>query len=367
MTEAERTAALVDGAPPRDEAERALGTLMRELREDAPAAPGPLRARVRELARAAPAGAPGGAGRRWRRWRPNRRATLVGAPLVAALAALAVVVGVTSLGPGGDTAPAPSLDAPARERLADSGAEAAPSGAAAARQALEAPLAPGVDASRPQDVSTQTVVRLPDADALAEATATAMRDVRALGGFTATLDQRAGAGGAARARIVARVPVARVETALARFAGLGTPLSQRAQIADLGDRLDEGDRAARRLEARLDELRADLRRDPDSRVLLAELRRTRDELAALLDAQAGTRAGARLATLNLTLVAPREAAALPPGRFEDALRSGADALGAAVAGALRVLVVTAPLWLLGLTLAAWRLHRRRSERRLLAG
>lgn len=401
MSAPERTDTLVDGhgeAAPRDAQERGLAGLVVALRADPPRASAELRARVRvdvaaATAEGADAAGMAGAAHRLRPRLPPLRfpqgAGRTGGLVVATLAALALAVGLGTqvLGEGPDGAPpAVLVEAPraedgasvpetgmrAGEARADADrlgsapfpAESAPmeSGSAAPAGGLG-----GLDPTRPQNVSARTSVRVADAQALTSALSDAMSATTALGGFTATLEQGASSAQRARAELTVRVPVNRVEEALRRFAGLGTLVAQRAQIVDLGERIAGDDAAARALEERIADLRDDLAADPGSTRLRAELRQARADLAAVIEGRQRALEEARLATLTLTLTTAETEAAVPPppGRFERALRSGGDALGAVAAGVLEGAVVLSPLLALGLAVLAWRAGRRRADRRLL--
>lgn len=190
--EPRRLGELVDGATPRDEAERRMTGLMAALRAAEPPAPEALRLRVRRLAAApAPAGAVGS----WRaRLRPadRRRMALMAAPVAAAIAAAAVAVPVltsSDQGPSG-RAPVAAGDAPA---------------------APEAAPAEG------------------NAPALSAARARAIAIVGSVGGTTVSVSDPRGAG---IVRIVFRVPAARADEALAALGRLGHAASVRRRAVE---------------------------------------------------------------------------------------------------------------------------------------
>jgi hypothetical protein len=178
-----------------------------------------------------------------------------------------------------------------------------------------------------------------------------------------------------RASLDLRVPVARIQPALARLSRLGTIVAQHVAVADLQGRLDRADRRLRALRNTIVALRAELaRRDlPDARAVVLRARLGRDR-ATLAAAQRG-RAGlvhegsyARVALALRTAAAPahRPPAAAGSNRFGRALRSALGLLSATLVAAIYAVVLAAPLVLLAaLVWLAMRAGRRRSERRLL--
>jgi hypothetical protein len=210
-----RLGELVDGAAPRDEAERRMMGLMAALRAAELRAPEALRLRVRQMA-AAPA--PSGAiGSWWARLRSadRRRIALAAAPVAAAIAAAAVAVPVLTSGGDGSSRDAPA-DAEGAARPAQPAAPAAPEAA---------PAQGGAD--RLVTPTTRVRVRVDGAGALPQASARATAAVRGLGGTTVGAPRR----GPGTVRIAFSVPAARAEEALAALGRLGTVAGARSRAA----------------------------------------------------------------------------------------------------------------------------------------
>lgn len=302
--------------------------LVAELRAARPVAPDSVRERVAAIA-TRPAAPP----------RRKLRVTWVLAPTAAALAAGAVAVGVLS---GGDEQPRQAL-APVVERASKESTDAA--GLAATNQA---PITP---ARRAQLYSTEITLRVKD---LSDSTQAALRETRALGGYVRSVDYGEGEG-EGTARLVVRVPIARVQAAILRFSELGRILDQHVSVRDVQPRLD------RRFEriAELNRLLPTLSGD--------ELARAQSELEALRTAQAQDRRRASFATASLTLTTKKESAVpAPPGRIERAFDRAAEVLSAEAVAVVYATVVAAPFILVGVALVALaRVARRRSDRRLL--
>ncbi len=158
------------------------------------------------------------------------------------------------------------------------------------------------------------------------------------------------------ARLVLRVPIARVQTAIVRYSELGTILDQHVSVQDVQPRLD------RRFK-RIAELRRVIPTLSGDELVVAQA-----ELEALQTAQRRERRQASFATASLNLTT-KDAVAVPiePGRIQRALERAADVLAAETVAVVYAAVVAAPFILLGLVLliAAVRAARRRSDRRLL--
>src|SRR6266545_1649922 len=210
--------------------ERELPELVRELRSLPAAAPESVRQRVRAL------GEPSRprvlvlrdrlASMRW------RRTLLVLAPVcVAGVLGAALVHGLVSSGPSRQTAVWGAATSPsATHDKSLSLPEDRPvfSGAADSRRVIPQP-----SSGRYQDYEASLTVRVRDLDTLSDRTTEAMQAVRSLGGYVASVEQTTTAGRPGRADLVLRVPVARVQDAIARLAGLGTVTEQHLSIRDL--------------------------------------------------------------------------------------------------------------------------------------
>jgi hypothetical protein len=302
--------------------------LVNELRAARPKAPESLRQRVAAIA-ARPAASP----------RQKLRVTWVLAPAAAALAAGAIAVGVLSNGDGQSQQLSPLTAERATTESLDS------AGIAAAKQA---PITP---AKRAQLYSAEITLRVKD---LSETTQNALRRTRALGGYVRSVDYGEG-DGEGTARLVLRVPIARVQTAIVRYSELGTILDQHVSVQDVQPRLDRRFKRIAELGRVIPTLSGD------------ELAAARAELEALQTAQRRERRQASFATAALN-VTTKDAVVVPtePGRIQRALERAADVLAAETVAVVYAAVVAAPFILLGAVLAVGvRAARRRSDRRLL--
>ena len=302
--------------------------LVNELRAARPEAPESLRQRVAAIA-ARPTAPP----------RRKLRVTWVLAPAAATLAAGAIAVGV--LANGDDSKPiVTTFEA---ERASTESLDSA--GIAAAKQA---PIAP---AKRAQLYSAEITLRVKD---LSETTQDALRRTRALGGYVRSVDYGEGEG-EGTARLVLRVPIARVQAAIVRYSELGTILDQHVSVQDVQPRLDRRFKRIAELRRVIPTLSGD------------ELAAAQAELEALQTAQRRDRRQASFATASLNLTT-KDAVAVPtePGRIQRALERAADVLAAETVAVVYAAVVGAPFILLGVVLAIGvRAARRRSDRRLL--
>jgi len=361
--------------------EREFAELVAQLREVPTAAPDSLRARVRALGEpeAPPTLRDRLAGMRW------RRSFLLAAPAcLAVLLSVAAVRGVLSS--GGDHTAAP---AELTGTSTVGGVQVAPPWKA--RTPKEPTFGPSTDTlkptvvhgaavgalgtgGRPADVDASLRVRVPNQDALGDRTAEAMRIARSLGGYVASVDQSTTTGRPGEADLVLRVPVGKVDTALAQLAGLGTVLDQHLSIVDLKQTLEQQQRRIRSLRYQIARLQQALRNTSlpaDVRLRLQfELENARSSLSSVLGTNRATRREAALSALSLTLTTRGAAAGTTKhheGRFERALRDAGSFLLAAAAVALFVLIAVSPLVLLvGLWIYGSRAYRRREEQRLLA-
>lgn len=302
--------------------------IVHELREARPEAPAVLRERVREIA-ARPV-AP----------RPARRRRLGWVLAPAAAAAVAGAVAIAVLAPGD-----PGRDAVVTDALRAM-PEAVDTGLGAASKA---PVAPG---ERAQLYSADITLRVKD---ISGATQRALRITRSLDGYVRSLDYGEGTS-RGTARLVLRVPIARVQGAIVRYSQLGTILEQHVSVRDVQGRLD-------RRFARIAELRRTI-----PALAGDELATAQAELETLLARQARDRRQVSFATVSLALTTRDEAVVVsPPGRIERAFTRAVDVLEAEAVAVVYATVVAAPFLLLGLALVLGaRAARRRSDERLLA-
>jgi hypothetical protein len=314
--------------------------LVAELRAARPEAPPALRERVREIAARPPAPAP----------RPRRRVRLawVLAPAAAAAVAGAATVAVLSSGDGAQ--PVAKQEKAARAL--------APQSTTTDQSALSA--APAPTRGRAQLYEAEMTLRVGD---LSESAKRALRLTRSLGGHIRTIEYGTGPE-AGVADVVVRVPVGRVQRAIAGFTELGTILSQHVSVRDIQPALDRRFARIQALRAEIASLAGD-----SSTEALARRERLQAEARALQPVQATERRLASFATVSLHLRTKDAAVAppAPPGRIERALERAADVLVAELQALVYVLVVAAPFLVLGAgALLATRAHRRRADERLLA-
>jgi Domain of unknown function (DUF4349) len=311
--------------PPIDER---FDGLVSELRAARPVAPHDVRQRVAAIAAKPPV--------------PRRKlpVTWVLAPAAAALVAGAVAVGVLS---GGDEQPQQVATPFTSERATK---DSAASGFESLTEA--APLAP---ARRAQLYSAEITLRVKD---LSDVTQDALRQTRALGGYVRAVDYGEGRS-EGTARLVVRVPIGRVQTAILRFSELGTILDQHVSVRDVQPRLDRRFKRIAELRRVVPTLSGD------------ELASAQTELEALQTAQARERRQASFATVSLDLTtAEQKVVPTPPGRIERAFERAADVLAAEVVAVVYAAVVAAPFILAALALlGVVRAGRRRSDKRLL--
>ena len=341
--------------------------LIHELRASRPSAPLALRARVRELTAEKPAAA---ASPRWRF--PIRRAVIVGVPAAAALAfASAGVLGLAR------------SDAPVSESLAQrqpelqadradsTNAQVAPS-TEAGKLFDQAQGAGGTatDGDRAQKISATLTVEVSDSDGVSRAAQGALDLTRSLGGFV--VSSSVATGGEGSASITLRVPVDRVQEAIAGLSGLGRIVTQQVTVEDRQESIDAFQQRSRSLRSQIalvnarletESLDAETRAKLEARLknLKSELRGTRVSLDVL-------RSEARMSTIQLTVVTPGAFGAVaPPSRIDRTIDEALNVLAWEAVIALGIVIVLAPFALVAL--AAWlgrRLYRRHEDERLLA-
>jgi len=209
--------------------------LLTQLREALPMAPSELRRHIRQIAQeAAPS--------------PRRRVTWRRA-LVVAVPVAAAVAGAAILFPGGKSqtvsAPPPELAAapPAHGALA-------PTTRAAGTSASDQAALPAPAPNRVQRITTTLELRLPNTQAVSDATKRAVAITRSLGGYPKALNVDA-EGPTGYASLVLRIPKQNVQRAVSRLSGLGTIVGENVQIQDIQARVDAAARKIARLQARL--------------------------------------------------------------------------------------------------------------------
>lgn len=334
--------------------------LISELRASRPSAPADLRTRVRAIASDQPRPA------RWASWRfPVRRGLFVAVPAAAALAlASAGVLGLAR----SDTPQALRQDTLDKSATA----ELAPSTELGATRASTPGAGGAADTASPraQRVSATLTVEVKDSDAVSRAAQDALDLTRSLGGYVVSSSVATGEEGSAS--LTVRVPVARVQDAIAGLSGLGRIVSQQVTIDDLQANLDELERREASVRAQIARIRARLESeslDPQTEaVLRTRLQTLRSELVELRSGITSTEAEARMSTIQLTVVTPGAFGAVaPPSRIDRTVDEALNVLAWEAVVALGLLIVLAPFALVGF--AAWlgrRLYRRHEEERLLA-
>lgn len=347
--------------------EREFEELVRDVRALPTAAPEHVREHVRAL------GEPAQHATLWDRLPrvPLRRALLVLAPAcVLGLVSAAVIHGVLNSGPTREAAV--TQPAQVERSQGQSGAEDQQVFGAAQPDPLASPL-PVPTPGRFQDYEAWMTVRVKDLDTLSDQANEAMRAARSYGGYVVSLEQSTAPGRPGQADLVLRVPVARVEDALMRLAGLGTVIERHLSIRDLEQAVQQ--QRARILKLKLfiaratAQLKGDLPADVRLRLQL-ELQEARSELSRVTSSNKATLREASMSRIALTLTTQKAVGAGKEGgagRIERAAGDAGAFLAAAGAVVLFLLIVLSPLILLGAA-AIWgsRAYRRREERRLLS-
>ena len=330
--------------------------LAAELRASRPVAAPGLHERVEALARREPPPR-----RDWSLRLPSRRVVLALAALL--LLGSFVAAAVTGLGGSNDrrvvngahvesggarVETAPVFGSyPLRSR----GKLIAPA-ASAAQAAADPTVAPTL--GRLQRYEAQLRLRVTDVTALSDATRRAINLTRGLGGYVGSVDYSTRGGERGGALLVLRVPVASVQTALARLTSLGTILQQQTGVLDVTRRADTEAKQIAKLE------RALVKASPEEAPLIRlKLKTLRAKHARLLRS-------ARLARITLALTTPAKQTAAPASRFDRTLDDAGAVLLRELEILLYALVVAGPLLLLGgLGVAGARTARRRADARLL--
>ena len=338
-----------------------FGTLVGELRSgEVPASP-ELRERVRAIARREPEPP----GSRLRAWLPRRRLALVLVP-VCALVAASVGVGVFTSGGG--------------EKRAAHGEASALTGAPSPKALTRLPGPPTLKAadssalppsgSRHQLYSVDLRLRVSD---LSETTKRAIQLTRGWGGYVLNVDSGAN-GQSGEAYLTLRIPITKVQTALAKLTSLGTILANHVSIQDVQGQLNKRYAQMADLRAQIAKLRAKLTdtslTESQRALVAAEIAQRQASLVRLLDAQTAQKTRASFATVALELQTKKAAVAVPskPGRIGEALHNIGRVLVTEAEVLVYVLLIGAPFAILAALLWMGRRSlRRRSEEELLAG
>lgn len=359
--------------------DRRFEQIVRELRATAPLAPERLRARVSELA-----ATPAPEHPLHRRFGGRRRAALVLVPVCL----LGLVAGALAIGRGGDGTRSAAVQPQNGQRESAGGGSVGTADSAAKRTAPHAfttlqrstvagaqNLAPATlapDRTRLQHYDVSLSLRVRDQDALSKATNEAMRLTRGFGGFVAGVEYSSAESSRGDATLTLRVPVGKIDQAIARFSKLGTIRAQHVSIQDLQAAVNAQNRAileTRKSIASVQEKLADPNLTAARRIELQhQLAAAQNRLKALLGERGGTIREGRLATVSVGFTtAKRQAGAHQPGRIGRAAHDAVTLLVKVAAGAVYVVILLGPLVVLGLMLfLIARAVRRRGEGRLLA-
>ena len=338
--------------------------IARELRATAPPAPEELRQTVFDIAaRAEPRSA------RWRAAFP-RIALAAGLGLVVLTTAAALTRGGDGDRTAGSRRTLSAQESPEAGR--DTAQRRAPTAAAkdtpAPKTSTEA-LARGATlppARRLQDYRASIRLRVDDAADLSAKAQRAMRDARRMGGFVASVDFATESDGG-NATLVLRVPVTRIQEAVARFSELGTILAQQVAIDDLQPQADRLATIISRLRARIGELEAKQRRVGLTPTERYELEVARQQLRTSTRRRAAVVRQATYATVSLELTTDKSAEQEEPGAFGAFWDDASKILVTELIWLLYALVVAGPFLLLALlALLAERTRRRRANDALLA-
>ncbi len=346
-----------------------LGTALAEMREHAPEAPPEVRERIRTLTaeKLSEHDAPP---RRPFTNRFSRLGAVAAAVLVLAVAIPALASftgdgkvrsksadaggGGEALTPAGQPAHPPppaarasggeSFLAPRPPALDSGGTELAPSPSKAA---------PIPSTKRAQDYSARIKLHVTDHDELSQAVQSAIRSTRELGGYVTYVDYGTSGRKDGGAELSVRVPVGRVQTAIARFSELGTILEQQTEIRDLQARIDGITRDIQRRRDRIARLEAQLKdptlSDAGRNRLEARLVQAKRGLAKATGGRAGVIRQSRYAKLDLAFTTEkRSEAAPPPSDLRQLLDDAVGVLAMELAVVLYVLIAGAPFIALAL-------------------
>ena len=250
--------------------------LLTQLRAARPAAPAELREHVRRIAAAAEP-----------ERRPRltwRRALVLAVPVAAALAGAALLV------PRGSHRAAVE---PQPYQAVNSGAAAR---AKAAAPAQAAAAIPRPSRNRVQRIGASLQLRVPNPQAVSDATKQAVAIARSLGGYPSRLTVDA-QGRSGYASIVLRIPKQHIQQAVTRLSGLGTIVGENVTIQDLQTQVDASARKLKRLEARLAYWQA----QPQTEQAQKQVASFTAAIAKLRRSRAATIRSASFATLALQL------------------------------------------------------------------
>src|SRR5215217_2370634 len=246
--------------------------------------------------------------------------------------------------------------------------EATPAPPKRARADTAAPLP---STTRAQDYSADIKLHVADHDELSDAVQSAIRTTRQLGGYVTYVDYGTSGKKDGEATLAVRVPVGRVQAAVARFSQLGTILEQRTEVVDLQARIDKITRDIQQRRDRIAKLEAELKdptlTDAERNRLEARLVQAKRGLANAQKSRAGVIRQSRYAKLDLAFTTEkRNEPAPPPSDLRKTLDDALGILGTELGVLLYVLIAGAPF--IALAILAWfgaRAARSASGRRVL--
>jgi hypothetical protein len=239
------------------------------------------------------------------------------------------------------------------------------------RRAATEKAAPLPSTTRAQDYSASIKLHVADHDELSEAVQSAIRSTRQLGGYVTYVDYGTSGRKDGEAALAVRVPVGRVQAAVARFSQLGTILEQQTEVVDLQAQIDRITRDIQRRRDRIAKLEAELKdptlSDAERNRLEARIVQAKRGLANAQRSRAGVLRQSRYAKLDLAFTTDkRKEPAPPPSDLEKTIDDAAGILAAELGVLLYVLIAGAPF--IALALLAWlgaRAARRASSQRVL--
>lgn len=245
---------------------------------------------------------------------------------------------------------------------------AAAGGSAPPSASKAAPVPP---TDRAQDYSARIRLHVGNHDELSEAVQSAIRSTRQLGGYVTYVDYGTSGSKDGEATLAVRVPVGRVQTAVARFSELGTILEQQTEIVDLQARIDRITRDIQRRRDRIAKLEAELK-DPtlgaaERDRLEARIVQAKRGLANATRSRSGVLRQSRFAKLDLAFTTEkRNEPAPPPSDLRKTLDDAVGILAAELGVLLYILIAGAPFIVLaGLAWLGTRALRRGANERVL--
>jgi hypothetical protein len=226
---------------------------------------------------------------------------------------------------------------------------------------------------RLQDYQARMRLRVTTTARLSQVTQRAISLTRGFGGYVTRSDVNVAGARNGSAVVDVRIPIARVQDAIARFSSLGVIVGQHVAVADLQGGYDAAGRRAEsfRHSLALIQVRlADPKVTPEQHVaLLAQRERARHALAGATQTTSELTARGAYARLDLAFSTGARVAPVvrhEGSRFTQALhRVGGILATVAIGGVFAVLLGGPVLVLLALGLLVRRLLRRRHERELL--